>query len=173
MSIRGVLGGLPIPRQSLRSLLPDGALLGARSRRCRRTPPPLRTRELFGHQAWTVRLVRQDPRPCARSRPLASGRGPSAPLQRAPPSVLIAVIGTRIGANTLFGTPLGTPHVDLSDRPSMVGSKDSSNVSTSNIIESTWETLLAEEQLQFEEHKEQLIHEAKSKIPGQLQCGQE
>jgi hypothetical protein len=46
----------------------------------------------------------------------------------------------------------------------MVGSRDSSEVSPSNIIEPTWETLLADEQLQFEEHKEQLIQEAKAKF---------
>jgi hypothetical protein len=46
----------------------------------------------------------------------------------------------------------------------MVGSRDNSNVSPSNIIEPTWETLLADEQLQFEEHKEQLIQEAKAKF---------
>ena len=43
----------------------------------------------------------------------------------------------------------------------MVGSKDSSDVSPSNIIEPTCETLLAEEQLEFELHQEQLIKEAK------------
>jgi hypothetical protein len=36
----------------------------------------------------------------------------------------------------------------------MAGSKDSSDSSTSNIIEPTWETLSAEEQLKFEEHQE-------------------
>jgi hypothetical protein len=41
--------------------------------------------------------------------------------------------------------------VDRPDRPS-------------NIIEPTWETLPANEQLQFEEHKEQLIEEAKVKF---------
>jgi hypothetical protein len=46
----------------------------------------------------------------------------------------------------------------------MVDSKDSSDISTSNIIESTWKTLLADEQLQFKEHKEQLIQEAKAKF---------
>jgi hypothetical protein len=46
----------------------------------------------------------------------------------------------------------------------MAGSKDNSDVSTGNIIESTWETLQADEQLQFEEHKEQLIQEAKAKF---------
>jgi hypothetical protein len=46
----------------------------------------------------------------------------------------------------------------------MAGSKDSSDVSTSNNIEPTWETLPAEEQLEFEEHREQLIKEAKAKF---------
>jgi DNA replication initiation complex subunit (GINS family) len=46
----------------------------------------------------------------------------------------------------------------------MAGSKDSSGVSTSNIIKRTWETLLAEEQLLFEERQEQLIQEAKAKF---------
>jgi hypothetical protein len=46
----------------------------------------------------------------------------------------------------------------------MASSRDSSEVSPSNIIELTWETLPADEQLQFEEHKEQLIQEAKAKF---------
>jgi hypothetical protein len=46
----------------------------------------------------------------------------------------------------------------------MAGSKDSSDISTGNIIEPTCETLPADEQLQFEEHKEQLIQEAKAKF---------
>jgi hypothetical protein len=46
----------------------------------------------------------------------------------------------------------------------MTGSRDNSDVSPSNIIEPTWKTLPAEEQLQFEEHKEQLILEAKAKF---------
>jgi hypothetical protein len=46
----------------------------------------------------------------------------------------------------------------------MVGSKDSSDVSTINIIELTWKTLSVEEQLEFEEHQEQLIKEAKAKF---------
>jgi hypothetical protein len=46
----------------------------------------------------------------------------------------------------------------------MVGSMDSSEVFPSNIIEPTWETLSADEQLQFEEHKEQLIQEARAKF---------
>jgi hypothetical protein len=56
------------------------------------------------------------------------------------------VIGASKKASTYFlATPLGTTHIDLSNRPSMAGSKDSSEVSTSNIITSTWETLPAEE----------------------------
>jgi hypothetical protein len=43
----------------------------------------------------------------------------------------------------------------------MASSKDSSEVSTSN-IKPTWETLPAEEQLLFEERQEQLIKEAKA-----------
>jgi hypothetical protein len=46
----------------------------------------------------------------------------------------------------------------------MAGSRDSSKVSPSNIIEPTWETLSANEQLQFKEHKEQLIQEARAKF---------
>jgi hypothetical protein len=46
----------------------------------------------------------------------------------------------------------------------MVGSRDSSEVSPSNIIEPTWETLPADEQLEFGEHKEQLIQEARAKF---------
>jgi hypothetical protein len=61
-------------------------------------------------------------------------------------------------------TPLGTPRAHLLDRPSMAGLKDSSDVSTSNIIEPTWETLSAKEQIEFEEHQEQLIKEAKVKF---------
>jgi hypothetical protein len=46
----------------------------------------------------------------------------------------------------------------------MAGSKDSSEVSSNNIITLTWETLPAEEQLLFEERQEQLIREAKAKF---------
>jgi hypothetical protein len=46
----------------------------------------------------------------------------------------------------------------------MAGSKDSFDVSPSNIIEPTMETLLAEDQQEFEEHKEQQIKEAKAKF---------
>jgi hypothetical protein len=46
----------------------------------------------------------------------------------------------------------------------MTGSKDSSEVSTSNIITPTWETLPTEKQLLFEERQEQLIQEAKAKF---------
>jgi hypothetical protein len=63
-----------------------------------------------------------------------------------------------------LATPLGITRLDPSNRPSMVGSRDSSEVSSSNIIELTWETLPADEQLQFEEHKERLIQEARAKF---------
>jgi hypothetical protein len=46
----------------------------------------------------------------------------------------------------------------------MASSRDSSDISPSNIIEPTWETLPAEEQLLFEERQEQLIQEAKAKF---------
>jgi hypothetical protein len=61
-------------------------------------------------------------------------------------------------------TPLGTTHIDLSNRLSMAGSNDSSEISTSIVITPTWETLPAEEQLMFEERQEQLIQEAKAKF---------
>jgi hypothetical protein len=53
----------------------------------------------------------------------------------------------------------------------MAGSRDSSEVSPSNIIEPTWETLSADEQLQFEEHKEQLIQEARAKFLANFKVG--
>jgi hypothetical protein len=59
-----------------------------------------------------------------------------------------------------MATPLGK----ISYRPIKIGSKDSSGVSTGNIIKPTWETLPAEEQLLFEERQEQLIQEAKAKF---------
>jgi hypothetical protein len=46
----------------------------------------------------------------------------------------------------------------------MASSRDSSDISRSNITEPTWETLSADDQLQFEEHKEQLIQEAKARF---------
>jgi hypothetical protein len=46
----------------------------------------------------------------------------------------------------------------------MAGSKDRSDVSASNIIKPTWETMPAEEQVLFEERQEQLIQEAKAKF---------
>jgi hypothetical protein len=42
----------------------------------------------------------------------------------------------------------------------MACSKDSSDVSPSNIIEQAMETLSAEDQQEFEEHKERLVKEA-------------
>jgi hypothetical protein len=46
----------------------------------------------------------------------------------------------------------------------MACSKDSSDVSPSNIIEPTMETLSAEDQQEFEKHKEQLIKQARVKF---------
>jgi hypothetical protein len=63
-----------------------------------------------------------------------------------------------------LATPLGTTNIDSSNLPLMAGSRDSSDISPSNNIEPTWETLPADEQLQFEEHKEQMIQEAKAKF---------
>jgi hypothetical protein len=63
-----------------------------------------------------------------------------------------------------LATPLEKTHIDLSNRSSMTGSKDSSEVSTGNIITPTWETLPAEEHLLLEERQEQLIQEAMAKF---------
>jgi hypothetical protein len=63
-----------------------------------------------------------------------------------------------------LATPLGTTHLDPSNQPSIAGSRDSSEVSPSNIIDPTWEILSVDEHLQFEEHKEQLIQEARAKF---------
>ena len=60
-SIRGVLGGLPIPRQSLISLLPDGVPPGSEIQ-------TLPANSVALAHAWTVRLIRQERQPCARSR---------------------------------------------------------------------------------------------------------
>jgi hypothetical protein len=46
----------------------------------------------------------------------------------------------------------------------MASSKDSSDVSSINIIEPTMENLSVEDQQEFEEHKEHLIEEAKEKF---------
>jgi hypothetical protein len=67
-------------------------------------------------------------------------------------------LALRKGVNILFGDSAEeTTNIDSSNRPSMAGSRDSADISPSNIIELTWETLPADEQLQFEEHKEQMI----------------
>jgi hypothetical protein len=118
----------------------------------------------------------------------APARGPSAPVQRAPPrltpgrgpsgpcartvrpcaegtaTVLVECLALQKSVKYFLATPLGTTYLDLSNRPSMASSRDSSEVSPSNIIEPTWKTLPADEQLQFEEHKEQMIQEAKSRF---------
>jgi hypothetical protein len=73
-------------------------------------------------------------------------------------------LALRKGVNILFGDSAG----DGIFRPiksALNGRfKDSSDISPSNIIEPTWDTLPADEQLQFEEHKEQMIQEAKAKF---------
>jgi hypothetical protein len=79
--------------------------------------------------------------------------------QRAPPPVHITVIGVQISADTLYGDSARTRCKDLLDHPPMVVLKASSDVSPSNIIEPTMETLSAEDLGEFEEHKEQLIKE--------------
>jgi hypothetical protein len=71
--------------------------------------------------------------------------------------VLVECLAPEKGANTLFGDSAGDNTYRLIKSPSMAGSRDNSDIFLSNIIEPTWETLLADEQLQFEEHKEQLI----------------
>jgi hypothetical protein len=69
------------------------------------------------------------------------------------------------GTNILFDDSAGEDFIQTyRDRPSMAGSKDSSEVSASNIITPTWETLPAEDQLLFEERQEQPIREAKEKF---------
>jgi hypothetical protein len=61
------------------------------------------------------------------------------------------------GTNTLFGDSTGDNTYRLIKSALNGRFKDSSEVSPSNIIEPTWKTLPADEQLQFEERKEQLI----------------
>jgi hypothetical protein len=78
-------------------------------------------------------------------------------MQRAPPPVLIAVIGAEFGANTLFGDSAG----EISYRPIKIGPQWSVQKDSS------------EEQLMFEERQKQLIQEAKAKIPSRLQGGRE
>jgi hypothetical protein len=94
-----------------------GSLPGARSRRRRRLPPPLRTRGPSGLRARTVRPSGREalaahqaadrPAPAQRIPPrLAPGRGPSGPargpsalVQRAPPPVLLEYLALRKGVN--------------------------------------------------------------------------
>jgi hypothetical protein len=158
MSFRGVLGDLLIPRHTLGSLLLDGV------------PPRSEIQATSANSvapahARTVRLVKQKPWPLRQVVDrLALGRGSSVPPQRVPLPVLIAVIGAGSVPTHFLVTPLGTSHEDLLDRSSMAGSKDSFDVSPTNIIESTRETLPAEEQLEFEEHQEQLIMGRKAKF---------
>jgi hypothetical protein len=101
ISLSRCLGRPANPRQHLESLLPDGVPPGSEIQ------APSANSAASAH-AWTVRSVRQGTRALRQvaDHP-APGRGPSAPVQRAPPPVIIAVIGARIGANTLFGDSVG------------------------------------------------------------------
>jgi hypothetical protein len=135
----------------------DGSLPGARSRCCWQTLSPLSTCGRSDHQARTIRLIGRNPSLCARSR-LSDPRSWT---------ILAYTESTATGTHRsdwhpstpthFLTTPLGTSREELSDGPSMHGSKDSSDVSPSNIIELTMETLSVEDQQEFEEHKKQPI----------------
>jgi hypothetical protein len=156
MSFRGVLGGLPIPRQPLGFLLPDGV------------PPGSEIHVLFGELR---RLCTRADRPATRHGPFCRNPSSCTSSLTVRPSVADRprlrrehcrrYLVPRSEPTQFLATPLVTSREDLSDRPSMASSKDSSDVSPSNNIDPTWETLSAEEQLEFEEHQEQLIKEAK------------
>jgi hypothetical protein len=98
----GVLGGLQIPRQNLGSLLPN------------RVPPERSDPGVVGERR----------RLCIRTDRLTLGHRLSAPLQRAPPPVHLAVIAPRSVPTHFLVTLLRTSREDLSDRPLMAGSKD-------------------------------------------------
>jgi hypothetical protein len=72
-----------------------------------------------------------------------------------------------------LATLLGTMRDDLSYQPSMVGSKDSSDVPPPNIIESTWETLPAKKTTGVRGAPGAADQGSKSKVPGQIQSRQE
>jgi hypothetical protein len=119
-----------------------GYLPGARSRCCWQTPSPLRTHGPSGHQTQSVRLSCRNPSLCARlrsARPLAVDcpRCRKEHCRRYTSQWLVP----RSVPTHFLATPLATSREDPSDRPSMAGSKDSSDVSPSNNIESTMETL--------------------------------
>jgi hypothetical protein len=79
----------------------------------------------------------------------APGRGPSAPPKRAPPSVVTAVIGVRIGANRLFWRlRWGQVSRSTKIRPQMAGSKDHTYISQDNILKSAVESMMTDEQQQ-------------------------
>jgi hypothetical protein len=135
-----------------------GSLLGARFRRRQRSfAAPTHAR--------TVRPQGTD-RPVVRQETLASRQAADRlPLYREHRRWFVLSNWCPKKVSTYFlVTPLGNTHLDPSNRTSMAGSRDSSEVFPSNIIEPTWETLPADEQLQFEEHKEQLIQEARAKF---------
>ena len=103
--------------------------------------------------------------PCARSRTVRPQAADRPRLTREHRRRFFLSIWRSQKASTYFlATPLGTTNIDASNRPAMASSRDSSDISPSNIIKPTWETLPADEQLQFEEHKERMIQEAKAKF---------
>jgi hypothetical protein len=82
----------------------------------------------------------------------APSRGPSAPVQRAPPPVLVECLAPEKGVNILLATPLGNSCLDLLKiGPYMVGSKDHTKISTTNIIKPAMEALPADDQRPFED----------------------
>jgi hypothetical protein len=141
-------------QDKLWDLSSTGFLSGARSKCYWRILPPLRIRGSFSHQARAVRLVDRNPSHCVRSWTVWLSAADCLwyfrehrrryTLQWLAPS----------SVSTYFlATPLGISREDLSDRPSMFGSKDSSDISPSNIIEPTIKTLSAEDQREFKDHK--------------------
>jgi hypothetical protein len=77
-STRGVLGGLPTPRHTLRSLLPDGVPPERRDLGLLRRRPSAPSRTIRAPGVDRTDVHRRGVAP-------APGRGPSAPPQRAPP----------------------------------------------------------------------------------------
>ena len=139
LSTQSILRSFP---QGTRSRFQQG---GGR-RPCRQVADrPGLGRGLSGRQAGNLS-------PCARSRTVRPQAADRPRLTREHRRRFFLSIWRSKKASTYFlATPLGTTNIDASNRPSMAGSRDSSEVSTNNIITPTSETLPAEEQLLFEE----------------------
>jgi hypothetical protein len=82
--------------------------------------------------------------------------GPFAPTQRAPLGGSSPVFGAWIGANTHF-VDSTRDQVSRSTiiRPQMVGSKDRTDISPDNILKPAVESLMADEQQQYEDYMRQ------------------